>query len=50
MEYDDDRLDRRTAHLLDVLGTDRYELLHRTPANLILRGRDAQSRRRWPDV
>lgn len=50
VEYDDDRSDRATDHIHQALGTDRYELLHRTPANLILRGRDAVSRQRWSDV
>jgi FkbM family methyltransferase len=49
VEYDDDRADRATDHIRRAFGFDRYELLHRTPANLILRGRDTVSRQRWPD-
>jgi FkbM family methyltransferase len=49
VEYDDKDPVRSTGRLLGCLGHDRYELLHRTPANLIVRGRDAVSRRRWPD-
>ncbi|MFF5051723.1 FkbM family methyltransferase [Micromonospora sp. NPDC000663] len=50
VEYDDDRPERTARRIREVLGTERYELRHRTPANLILRGRDAESQRRWPDA
>lgn len=41
VEYDNRRPDRCQEHIREVLGTDHYELLHRTPANLILRSRHA---------
>ncbi|WP_433724577.1 FkbM family methyltransferase [Actinoplanes sp. CA-051413] len=49
VEFDDKHPSRTTDRLRQCLGVERYELLHRTPANLIFRGRDALSRRRWPD-
>lgn len=48
VEYDDDQAERSTRRIIDILGVDRYELLHRTPANLILRSRSTLARRRWP--
>jgi FkbM family methyltransferase len=50
VEYDDSVPARSTAHLHRAFGIDKYELLHRTPSNLILRGTDAVSRQRWPDA
>ena len=50
IEYDDRRPQRSAEHIHDVVGRDRYELLHRTPANLILRSRDADTGRRWPNA
>jgi hypothetical protein len=48
IEYDDDHPDRTTMRVQHALG--RYEQLHRTPANLVLRGLDEASQRRWPDA
>ena len=48
IEYDNRRPDRSQDRILSELTG--YELVHRTPANLILRGLDAGSRRRWPDA
>jgi FkbM family methyltransferase len=44
IEYDDTRPDRHRDTIHTRLGHDTYELLHRTPANLILQRTD----RRWP--
>ncbi|XTZ15383.1 FkbM family methyltransferase [Micromonospora echinospora] len=47
IEYDDDHPGRSEDHIRRALGLQRYELVHRTPANLILRGLDTDSQRRW---
>lgn len=36
IEYDDRHPDRSREHIHRQLGTDRYQIIHRTPANLIL--------------
>ena len=48
IEYDDRLPDRSQHRILSQLTG--YELVHRTPANLLLRGRDAVTQRRWPHV
>lgn len=47
IEYDNNHPARSEDHILRALGPHRFEVLHRTPANLILRGLDAESQRRW---
>ncbi|MEV4716668.1 FkbM family methyltransferase [Micromonospora noduli] len=47
IEYDAKDPDRSEERIVRALGADRFEVMHRTPANLILRGLDAESQRRW---
>lgn len=48
IEYDDNEPDRSQQRILSYL--DGYQVLHRTPANMLLRGQDADTLRRWPDA
>ncbi|SCG60512.1 FkbM family methyltransferase [Micromonospora humi] len=47
IEYDSRDPDRSEERIIRALGADRFELIHRTPANLVLRGLDPVSQRRW---
>jgi FkbM family methyltransferase len=48
IEYDNRLPDRSQQWILSQLTG--YQLVHRTPANLLLRGLDAEILRRWPDA